>query len=434
MNDKIKGFIAGILCTTIVSGLVLTTSASQLTRLVEIAYNNIKICIDGIFIEPKDATGKVVEPFILDGTTYLPVRAVANALGKEVSWDNTTKTVYLGEKPVTETSKNMSFDQALEKLKTVENKSELDNETLLTIEGVPVSAATVKYANLACRQSFGVTDDVDEATLEEINKQINEYYLLNIAILKLNQKYNLPVTEEEYNKQIVEYIGQTKVMYGDEYEMIVNDYMFQTPYFVAENALLNIGYAHLYDYFFGANGISDKKQEIYDKSLSQLKKQDYIRAKHILIAFPENSDKNAKAKTLEKANEVLAKVNAGEDFDALIAQYGEDPGMESEPNGYLITKTGSTLDGQSTMVAEFTKGSFAVGVNEVNPELVESDYGWHIIKRYEITAGNDNYSTVQQQANSILVSEMYSQYIDTFKDEVEIVVNDRIINKIKVKY
>jgi len=375
MNDKIKGFIAGILCTTIVSGLVLTTSASQLTRLVEIAYNNIKICIDGIFIEPKDATGKVVEPFILDGTTYLPVRAVANALGKEVSWDNTTKTVYLGEKPVTETSKNMSFDQALEKLKTVENKSELDNETLLTIEGVPVSAATVKYANLACRQSFGVTDDVDEATLEEINKQINEYYLLNIAILKLNQKYNLPVTEEEYNKQIVEYIGQTKVMYGDEYEMIVNDYMFQTPYFVAENALLNIGYAHLYDYFFGANGISDKKQEIYDKSLSQLKKQDYIRAKHILIAFPENSDKNAKAKTLEKANEVLAKVNAGEDFDALIAQYGEDPGMVANPDGYVFTK--------GEMVPEFEEAAYALEIGE-HSELVETTYGYHIILKLDL--------------------------------------------------
>lgn len=30
----------------------------------------------GVKIEPKDATGETVEPFIYNGTTYLPVRAI----------------------------------------------------------------------------------------------------------------------------------------------------------------------------------------------------------------------------------------------------------------------------------------------------------------------------------------------------------------------
>ena len=53
--------------------------------------------MDGKTFTPKDVTGKVVDPFIVDGTTYLPVRAVAEALGKEVSWDSETRTVSLGE-------------------------------------------------------------------------------------------------------------------------------------------------------------------------------------------------------------------------------------------------------------------------------------------------------------------------------------------------
>lgn len=36
-----------------------------------------------------------MEPFILDGTTYLPVRAVAGALGLGVGWDDATSTVTL---------------------------------------------------------------------------------------------------------------------------------------------------------------------------------------------------------------------------------------------------------------------------------------------------------------------------------------------------
>ncbi len=41
------------------------------------------------------------EPFIYNGTTYLPVRAVGEAVGKEVAWDNDTKTVTLTTPPPT---------------------------------------------------------------------------------------------------------------------------------------------------------------------------------------------------------------------------------------------------------------------------------------------------------------------------------------------
>ena len=57
----------------------------------------IKIVVDGQKINPKDANGNKVEPFIYNGTTYLPVRAIADALGKEVYWDGPNYTVYLGE-------------------------------------------------------------------------------------------------------------------------------------------------------------------------------------------------------------------------------------------------------------------------------------------------------------------------------------------------
>lgn len=50
-------------------------------------------------ITPKDTNGKVVEPFIVDGTTYLPIRAVSEALGKDVYWNGQTNTVYINENP-----------------------------------------------------------------------------------------------------------------------------------------------------------------------------------------------------------------------------------------------------------------------------------------------------------------------------------------------
>lgn len=60
-------------------------------------YCQVKIVVDGAKIVPKDANGKNVEPFIYNGTTYLPVRSVANALGLGVAWENGTVLLTTGE-------------------------------------------------------------------------------------------------------------------------------------------------------------------------------------------------------------------------------------------------------------------------------------------------------------------------------------------------
>ena len=98
MKERTKGIVIGALATVAVASVV-SVAADEIYKNVTIAYNNIKICIDGTYLEPKDVNGNPVEPFTMDGTTYLPVRAVAGAFGKDVDWDETTSTVYLGAKP-----------------------------------------------------------------------------------------------------------------------------------------------------------------------------------------------------------------------------------------------------------------------------------------------------------------------------------------------
>lgn len=73
--------------------------AAETTKNVQIQFDNIQLVVDGVPITPKDANGSRIEPFIYNGTTYLPIRAVGEAIGKQVTWDGATKTVYLGEAP-----------------------------------------------------------------------------------------------------------------------------------------------------------------------------------------------------------------------------------------------------------------------------------------------------------------------------------------------
>ena len=95
MKKRLQGLVAGILIGTILaSGVVLAKKTSETA---ELFYNNIKISLNGQRVEAKDANGNYVEPFIINGTTYLPVRAVASALGINVDWDGNTNTVILSE-------------------------------------------------------------------------------------------------------------------------------------------------------------------------------------------------------------------------------------------------------------------------------------------------------------------------------------------------
>lgn len=95
LKKTLKGYLLGVLTATVLVGGV--TYAANTTTLYDVVTNGVKIVIDGKKINPTDANGKAVEPIIYNGTTYLPVRAVANALEKAVYWDGRNYTVYLGK-------------------------------------------------------------------------------------------------------------------------------------------------------------------------------------------------------------------------------------------------------------------------------------------------------------------------------------------------
>lgn len=94
-----RRILTALLCAVLLTGLAaMPVQASNEARQAEITYRDIKIVLDGQPVNPCDAAGNPVEPFILDGTTYLPVRAVADALGLKVRWRESDSTVML-ERP-----------------------------------------------------------------------------------------------------------------------------------------------------------------------------------------------------------------------------------------------------------------------------------------------------------------------------------------------
>ncbi|MCI1959674.1 MAG: Ltp family lipoprotein [Clostridia bacterium] len=88
-----KVFTAGMLATALTVGGTTIAFSETSRKSITAEYNNIKIYVDGKLVQTSS------EPFVVNGTTYLPVRAVGEAVGKSVTWDGATQSVYLGVKP-----------------------------------------------------------------------------------------------------------------------------------------------------------------------------------------------------------------------------------------------------------------------------------------------------------------------------------------------
>ena len=99
MKHKARWFFIGFLSCALLLGSLQMVFSEQIERTLTAVYKDVKVFIDGQKIDPKNANGEPVEPFICDGTTYLPVRAIGEAFGKAVHWDPATASVYIGQRP-----------------------------------------------------------------------------------------------------------------------------------------------------------------------------------------------------------------------------------------------------------------------------------------------------------------------------------------------
>ena len=85
MKSKVLSFLSGVLCTIAIIGLPVTALAASNCFTIEC--NPIKVLVNGEVFQPKDAKGNDALVFTYNGTTYAPMRALAEAYGLEVGYD-----------------------------------------------------------------------------------------------------------------------------------------------------------------------------------------------------------------------------------------------------------------------------------------------------------------------------------------------------------
>lgn len=97
-RHRTRDFLMGAVAMTLVMALATPAGAALTGKTIQVL-TGVEIFVDGVKMNPTDANGNPVETFIYNGTTYVPLRAVSQSLGKNVNWDGANQRVYIGEAP-----------------------------------------------------------------------------------------------------------------------------------------------------------------------------------------------------------------------------------------------------------------------------------------------------------------------------------------------
>ncbi|AUN13471.1 peptidylprolyl isomerase [Paeniclostridium sordellii] len=163
----------------------------------------------------------------------------------------------------------------------------------------------------------------------------------------------------------------------------------------------------------------DKESKVTDKEVEEYfnknkKDLNEIKASHILIKnIDENGKKldDAKIKENKKlAESILKKALEGENFEELAKKYSEDGSAQSGGDLGFFSK--------GAMVAEFEKAAFGLNKGEIYPKLVETQFGYHIIKKTD--EKEKSFDEIKDSLTKQLVAEKQDALIQKLTKEYKV--------------
>lgn len=367
---NMKIFISGALAGALF--MAAPAIASGVKQLIEAELNTVNITVDGVKVEG--------ENILYNDRTYVPLRQIAEMLGKDVAWDEATNTADIADS----------------------HKKAFDGETVGKVGDTEIKKGELDmYVSLAKAQNQEISD-------EDALKQAKENIAYDEALIALAKENGIEAGEE-FEASYKNYIKSMNEQYGaqggasDSFSQLLNalGYSDESYKRVQEISYIKSKLIQKNSALYAPKG--DEIAEYYAANKEQFK-YDGIKAKHILFSTvkADGSDMSeSEIKKVEnKAYEVYNKIKNGGDFDALMNQYSEDPGLSQNPDGYTFTK--------GDMVKEFEDAAYNLDVGKVSTP-VKSAYGYHIIK---VVDKIDYIDASDSSVENYIVSQIKMQKLD----------------------
>lgn len=343
--------------------------------------------------------------------TMVPVRAVSQAFGADVEWLPESRSVVI-KKENREIRLTVDSTEAFidDKAVTLDSAAVIRNDrTMVPLRFIGEAlGATVSFSNgsvllddtevlLRCGDKVFTRAQLD--TLRDLyyTWNINEIGEMDEAKFRTNCVYTAILRADAILK--IENAFPEAVIPADAYASVIAEAealgaLSDMPL----PGMRNLLYERLY--FSGGVPLFDALKSTGTDYAARYAAE-YVAAKHILCEDEET------------ANAVYEKAANGEDFDALIAEYGTDPGMVQNPDGYVFTK--------GEMVLPFETAAFSAEIGEITPP-VQTDFGYHIILRLPLPPFSESMemTLINADIQARLSASADTEYVKSFEEIMEI--------------
>ncbi len=280
-----------------------------------------------------------------------------------------------------------------------------DAPVVMTINGDEVHAD--EYAGMLYNcmlyyeqmySSFGLTDiwnneELGPAMLQTVQADAYNQIVSTHVVLQHFNDLGLSLSYAD-QKALQQQLSDTIESVGgmEMYTQLLADMGF-TPDTYSNMSYSSACYRALDEYYYGENGVNLPTDEELIKQFEETY-PDALAAEHILISLtdPTTGETRTEDQAKAEAQKVLDRLNAGENFEDVMNEVSEDPGLASYPDGYVFT------EGQ--MLQPFYEATLALQEGEVSG-LVQTEAGFHIIKRIPV-----DYTAMLESYRSTLISAM----------------------------
>lgn len=222
------------------------------------------------------------------------------------------------------------------------------------------------------------TDPTGKFNLESYRKFVRNY--LQITEEAFEEQQRLELVAKRIRQILVSGVRisaeEVKAQYERENDSVTLEYLTFSP--VRLGAALVTSPAAVAEWTAAHQDEVTQYYETNKFRYTGLEKQ--VRARHILIKATSDADEATKQAAKARVDELMTRIKAGEDFATLAKDNSEDTG--SAPNGGDLG-----FNPKGKMVAAFDQAMFSTPAGEIS-EVVETEYGYHIIKVEEIREGD----------------------------------------------
>jgi peptidyl-prolyl cis-trans isomerase C len=278
------------------------------------------------------------------------------------------------------------------------------DEVAARVNGVIIGRESVRAVVKALAETMEEPSDAKQ--LEKLTRDALDSLIAFELLYQESQKRKVMVTDGEVDADV----DRTRARFGSaeaysralaEGGMDAEELRRDTRKTLAVNRLLEL------TVWQGMQITPEQVKQFYETSREQFRRDAEVRASHILIRAGESTTPTEQSQARRQAEGLLAEIRGGRDFAELARERSQD---------VLTASNGGDLGyfPRGTMGPEIEKVAFGLQPGQVG-ELVQSPYGFHIIKVSERRpAGYAPLSEVQDSIVGLLRDEEKRRRQDGF--------------------